>query len=230
MGGDDRAHRRARHGADGEGGGRLPDRADRLGAARHPASGASRRPRRGWRARRSASSARRSCCAPRPGFEPGCLFALLGGALLGTYLAATRGARRRPTRSRRWRCSRCSAPALLAPFALAGGLPALTPGSLSARSRSGAISAACHFLTVAAYQRAEATVLAPFLYFNLADRDGAWASSGSARRWLGRASRAAAIAAGGLVALMRPGRAAQLPADARLARCAVRVTGGAFRA
>ena len=29
------------------------------------------------------------------------------------------------------------------------------------------ISAACHFLTVAAYQRADATLLAPFLYFNL---------------------------------------------------------------
>ena len=57
--------------------------------------------------------------------------------------------------------------ALLAPFAFAGGLPALTPGSSSARSRSGAISAVCHFLTVAAYQRADATLLAPFLYFNL---------------------------------------------------------------
>ena len=31
---------------------------------------------------------------PEAGLEPGCVFALIGGALLGTYLAATRGAKR----------------------------------------------------------------------------------------------------------------------------------------
>ena len=56
---------------------------------------------------------------------------------------------------------------LLAPFAFAGGLPALTPALLLGALALGAISAVCHFLTVAAYQRADATLLAPFLYFNL---------------------------------------------------------------
>ena len=57
--------------------------------------------------------------------------------------------------------------ALLAPFAFAGGLPALTPALLLGALALGPISAVCHFLTVAAYQRADATLLAPFLYFNL---------------------------------------------------------------
>ena len=54
---------------------------------------------------------------PEAGLEPGCLFALLGGALLGTYLAATRGAQVADRRAldaggavaaRRRRCSRPS--------------------------------------------------------------------------------------------------------------------------
>ena len=61
--------------------------------------------------------------------------------------------------------------ALLAPFALAGGLPAPTPALAAGALALGALSAACHGLTVAAYRRAEATVLAPFLYFNLLTAD-----------------------------------------------------------
>ena len=58
------------HGADGEGGRGLSDRADRLGAARHPglARAADLDPARrlGGQLRR----ARRSCCGPRPGSSP----------------------------------------------------------------------------------------------------------------------------------------------------------------
>ena len=104
---------------------------------------------------------------PEAGFEPGCLFALLGGALLGTYLAATRGARSRTDALSTLAVQSLLGAALLAPFAFAGGLPALTPGLAVGALALGGISAACHFLTVAAYQRADATVLAPFLYFNL---------------------------------------------------------------
>ena len=104
---------------------------------------------------------------PEAGLEPGCLFALLGGALLGTYLAATRGARTRTDALSTLAVQSLLGAALLAPFALAGGLPAPTPGLLVGALALGAISAACHFLTVAAYQRADAAVLAPFLYFNL---------------------------------------------------------------
>ena len=109
---------------------------------------------------------------PEAGLEPGSVFALIGGALLGTYLAATRGAKSQTDALSTLAVQSLLGAGLLAPFALAGGLPALTPALLAGALALGAISAVCHFLTVAAYQRAEATVLAPFLYFNLLDRDG----------------------------------------------------------
>ena len=90
-GGDDRADRRPRHGADGQGGRRLliaPIVSGLLGILvwREPPT-----------APRLAGSAISFLGAavllrPEAGLEPGCLFALLGGALLGSYLAATRGA------------------------------------------------------------------------------------------------------------------------------------------
>lgn len=71
---------------------------------------------------------------PEAGLAPGCLFALLGGALLGTYLAATRGARSRTDALSTLAVQSLLGALLLAPFALAGGLPSPTPGSSSARS------------------------------------------------------------------------------------------------
>ena len=115
----------------------------------------------------------------------------------------------RPTRSRRWRCSRCSARRC--------SRPSRSPAACRRRRRRsslgalalGALSAACHFLTVAAYQRAEATLLAPFLYFNLltAMAVGLPLVRRDARAW--RASPASlAIATGGLVTLIDPARVA----------------------
>lgn len=104
---------------------------------------------------------------PEAGLDPGCLFALLGGALLGAYLAATRGARSQTDALSTLAVQSLLGSALLAPFAFAGGLPAVGPELLLGALALGSISAACHFLTVAAYQRADASVLAPFLYFNL---------------------------------------------------------------
>ena len=98
---------------------------------------------------------------PEAGLEPGCVFALIGGALLGTYLAATRGAKSQTDALSTLAVQSLLGSALIAPFALAGGLPALTPALLGGAFALGAISAVCHFLTVAAYQRAEATLLAP---------------------------------------------------------------------
>lgn len=104
---------------------------------------------------------------PEAGIELGSVFALVGGALLGTYLAATRGARSQTDALSTLAVQSLLGSAMLAPFALAGGLPALTPALLLGALMLGGISAACHFLTVAAYQRADAAQLAPFLYFNL---------------------------------------------------------------
>lgn len=104
---------------------------------------------------------------PEAGVELGSVFALVGGALLGTYLAATRGARSQTDALSTLAFQSLLGSAMLAPFALAGGLPALTPALLVGALLLGGISAACHFLTVAAYQRADAAQLAPFLYFNL---------------------------------------------------------------
>lgn len=138
---------------------------------------------------------------PQAGLAPGCLLALAGGALLGAYLAATRGAREGADPLSTLAVQSLLGAALLAPFALAGGLPVPTPALVAGALALGALSAACHGLTVAAYRRAEATLLAPFLYFNLVTAAAAgWL-------WFGERPSAttlvglAAIAAGGLVGL-----------------------------
>jgi drug/metabolite transporter (DMT)-like permease len=104
---------------------------------------------------------------PETGFESGSLFALGGGALLGCYLAATRGAKSGADALSTLAVQSLLGSALIAPFAFAGGLPALTAGLLLGAAALGILSAICHFLTVAAYRRADATILAPFLYFNM---------------------------------------------------------------
>jgi drug/metabolite transporter (DMT)-like permease len=145
---------------------------------------------------------------PEAGFEPGCLFALLGGLLLGTYLAATRGARGQTDALSTLAVQSLLGAGLLAPFAFAGGLPALTPALLGGALALGAASAACHVLTVAAYQRTDATVLAPFLYFNLLTAAAVgflW--FGETLAWPSVAG-LLAIAAGGLVTLIDPARLA----------------------
>jgi drug/metabolite transporter (DMT)-like permease len=104
--------------------------------------------------------------APEAGIELGSIFALAGGALLGAYLSATRGARASDALSTlAVQCLLGSA--MLAPFAFWNGLPAFSFDLLIGALALGGISAVCHFLTVAAYSRAEATTLAPFLYFNM---------------------------------------------------------------
>jgi drug/metabolite transporter (DMT)-like permease len=104
---------------------------------------------------------------PDAGIEAGSIFALLGGALLGTYLAATRGASDRTDALSTLAVQSLLGSFLIAPFAFAGGLPDLSPALFVGALALGGIWAICHGLTVLAYQRADATVLAPFLYFNL---------------------------------------------------------------
>jgi drug/metabolite transporter (DMT)-like permease len=152
---------------------------------------------------------------PEAGLELGSVFALLGGTLLGTYLAATRGAKAQTDALSTLCVQSLLGAGLLAPFALAGGLPALTPALIVGAVCLGGISAVCHFLTVAAYQRAEATVLAPFLYFNLLT------AMTVGFLWFGETLGLAsivgllAIATGGLVTLMDPARLALPRSPAR---------------
>ena len=145
---------------------------------------------------------------PEAGLEPGSLFALIGGALLGTYLAATRGARTQTDALSTLAVQSLLGAGLIAPFALAGGLPVMTLALFAGALALGAISAVCHFLTVAAYQRAEATVLAPFLYFNLLTAMAVgFVWFGETLGWSSIAG-LLAIAAGGLLTLMNPERLA----------------------
>jgi drug/metabolite transporter (DMT)-like permease len=143
---------------------------------------------------------------PQAGLEPGCLLALLGGALLGAYLAATRAARAPTDALSTLAVQSLLGAAMLAPFALAGGPPAPGAALVGGALALGGISAACHFLTVAAYRRADASVLAPFLYFNLLTATAVgYVCFGES---VGGANVAAlsAIACGGLIALVEPRR------------------------
>lgn len=149
---------------------------------------------------------------PEAGIETGSLFALLGGALLGAYLAATRGAGAATDPLSTLAAQCLLGAAMLAPFALAQGAPRLSPELVLSALALGGISAVCHFLTVAAYQRAEATVLAPFLYFNMIT------AMAAGYFWFGETLSLNAliglggVAAGGLVTLTR----FDLPAFGRL--------------
>jgi drug/metabolite transporter (DMT)-like permease len=141
---------------------------------------------------------------PETGLEPGCLLALLGGALLGAYLAAERGAGGRTDPLSTLAVQSLLGAGMLAPFALAAGLPAATPGLLGGALALGSLSAICHLLTVAAYARAEATTLAPFLYFNLLTAMAAgYLWFGETLGWTSLAG-LSAIAAGGLLTLADP--------------------------
>lgn len=140
--------------------------------------------------------------APEAGIEAGSLLALAGGALLGAYLAATRSARGCDALSTlAVQCLLGSA--MLAPFALAGGLPTFSLEMLLGALALGGISAVCHFLTVAAYARAEATVLAPFLYFNMISAMAVGYFCFGETLSAGGLTALAAIGAGGLVTLFK---------------------------
>lgn len=103
---------------------------------------------------------------PGAGFEPGIIFALLGGIFLGAFLSLSRRAPRLGNALSSLAVQCLLGSAMLLPFALSqfGGFSLrIIPAILGL----GVVTAATHFLTVAAYQRADASKLAPFFYFNL---------------------------------------------------------------
>ena len=104
---------------------------------------------------------------PAAGIELGSILALAGGALLGLYLVLTRNSKNTGS-ALSTLAVQCSVGAvLIAPLAFFGGLPELTPTFIASVLGLGFFSAGAHFLTVAAFERTEASILAPFLYFNL---------------------------------------------------------------
>jgi drug/metabolite transporter (DMT)-like permease len=97
----------------------------------------------------------------------GILLALAGGVMLGGFLVLARRARggaQHPVAALALQC--LLGAAMLAPFvAIPRG--ALTADLLGPALCLGLVTAATHFLTVAAYRRSEPAALAPFFYFNL---------------------------------------------------------------
>ena len=103
---------------------------------------------------------------PEAGISPGALAALGGGGMLGVFLALTRGAGAMPDALAALTVQCLLGAFLVAPIAVLGGLDFTLVPVLPALGL-GLVTAATHFLTVAAYQRAEAGLLAPFFYFSL---------------------------------------------------------------
>jgi len=140
----------------------------------------------------------------RPGaeIEIGNLFALAGGLFLGAFLALSFRTPQSggPVSNLAVQC--LLGAGMLAPFAFAG-LPGFGLYHLPVIVGLGLVTAATHFLTVAAYRCTTAATLAPFFYFNLI------AAVLIGLVWFGEVptlmtfAGLAAILAGGLISLIR---------------------------
>ena len=104
---------------------------------------------------------------PAAGIEIGTVFALAGGVLLGAYLAFTRGSKDTGGALSTLAVQCFIGSALVAPLAFWGGPPQINWPLIYSVAGLGVFSAAAHFLTVAAFERTDASVLSPFMYFNL---------------------------------------------------------------
>lgn len=103
---------------------------------------------------------------PNGTFEIGILLALAGGVLLGAFLALSRASHCTMTPISALAVQCLLGAAMLFPLAISQ-FSNLSFALLWPAIGLGSITAATHFLTVAAYQRSEAAKLAPFFYFNL---------------------------------------------------------------
>ncbi len=104
---------------------------------------------------------------PEGSLETGTLLALAGGGMLGWYLAVTRHSGTAGSLFSTLVVQSFLGSLIIAPLAFLHGIPPLDWSLLGEALALGAVSAGCHFLTVAAYRRADASVLAPFFYFNI---------------------------------------------------------------
>jgi drug/metabolite transporter (DMT)-like permease len=141
---------------------------------------------------------------PGIGLTDGTMLALLGGVLLGGYLAASRGADPAEGALTALAVQSLLGSAMVAPFALADGLPEVSASFVGWILVLGLLSAATQLMTILAFRLAEASVLAPFMYFNLI------AAVAVGLLWFGEVPTAltlfglGAILAGGLVSSVDP--------------------------
>ena len=109
---------------------------------------------------------------PGTGLEPGVLFAFGAGVFYACYLVATRhaAATSDPVPTLLFQCVvgtvLMTPQAILTWFVPVGGDTVL-PGLLALYGLLGLSSAACHFLVILAFRRADATTLAPLVYLEL---------------------------------------------------------------
>ena len=104
---------------------------------------------------------------PEGAMAPGALLALGAGVLFGCYLTATRRAAASGCDLSTLAVQCLMGSAMLAPFAFWDGAPSVDRTAVAQIAAMGALSAACHFLTIFAFRFADATTLSPFMYFNL---------------------------------------------------------------
>lgn len=155
---------------------------------------------------------------PGLGLEPGTLLALGGGVLLGCYFAASRHGGHGEGVLAAMAVQSLLGAGLVAPVAFAGGIPAVDLSFFGWALALGLVSAACHVLTLMAFRRTEASVLAPFMYSNLfvAVAIGilVFGEVPSALTWAGLAG----VLCGGLVTAMPAGLVDRVLARAAILR------------
>jgi drug/metabolite transporter (DMT)-like permease len=102
---------------------------------------------------------------PAGGINAGLLLGVAAGALFALYMIATRKTRTSdPVSTLAFQC--LFGAAILSPLAIWNwSLPSM--GELGMLFVMGAISAACHFMTISAFRHAEASLLAPLSYLEL---------------------------------------------------------------
>jgi len=103
---------------------------------------------------------------PENGAQIGMVFSLVGGALLGAFLSLSRVApdRSDPVSALAVQC--LLGAAMIMPFAIYS-MTTISYALFWPVIGIGCVTAATHYLTVVAYQRSDASHLAPFFYFNL---------------------------------------------------------------
>ncbi len=103
---------------------------------------------------------------PAGGLDAGLLLGVAAGVLFALYMIATRKASRAsdPVSTLAFQCLFGSA--IMAPLAI-WNWSAPAPDELGLLLLMGAISAACHFMTISAFRHAEASLLAPLSYLEL---------------------------------------------------------------
>lgn len=148
---------------------------------------------------------------PAGALNPGLLLGVVAGALFAGYMIASRKASRGsdPVKTLAFQC--LFGTLIMAPQAIwTWSTPAfdLLPIMLA----MGAVSVACHFLTISAFRHAEASLLAPLSYLELVGAVGVgylmFSDLPGARVWLG----AAAIVAAGLLLVQRRARPVEVAA------------------